>query len=384
MAISPSPAVDKLKIGLVFDDSLDKPDGVQQYILSIGQWLTVRGHDVHYLVGETKRQDLANVHSLSRNVTVKFNGNRMSIPLPTSATKLKKFLDDQQFDVLHVQLPYSPYLAHRIIIAASHDVAVIGTFHIYAENKLVAVATKLLSYWLQRSLQRFDVVVSVSEPAKQFSKQFFGIETTILPNVIDYQRFAIATPLQEYSDDVLNVLFLGRLVPRKGCQLLLEAINLIKNDDLPKFRVIICGKGHLLENLKAYVAQNQLDQLVEFVGFVSEADKPSYYASANIAVFPSNGGESFGIVLVEAMASGQAAVLAGDNSGYHSVMYEDQDLLFDPHDATVLAEKLTKYLRNESLRLATQAWGQNYAKTFDTALIGAKILDICVNAERSR
>lgn len=384
MATSPSSSTDKLKIGLVFDDSLDRPDGVQQYVLNIGQWLTAQGHNVHYLVGKTKRQDIANVHSLSRNIAVKFNGNRMSMPLPTARKALRQFLDREQFDVLHVQLPYSPFLAQRLILAAGPNVAVIGTFHIFAESKLVAISTKLLSYWLHDSLKRFDKIVSVSEAAKQFAQRYFGIETTVLPNVIDYRRFASAQPLQKYSDNLLNVLFLGRLVPRKGCQQLLEAINLIKDADLPKFRVIICGKGPLLDSLKAYVVHNQLERLVEFVGFVSEADKPQFYASANIAVFPSKGGESFGIVLVEAMANGQAAVLAGNNSGYRSVMIENQDLLFDPNDATALADKLTKYLHDESLRLASGVWGQNYAKSFDTSIIGVKLVEIYQEALRKR
>lgn len=375
----------KLKIGLVFDDSLDKPDGVQQYVLSIGQWLGAQGYDVHYLVGETKRTDLKNLHSLSRNLNAKFNGNRMSIPLPTSSNRLKEFLDQQQFDILHVQLPYSPFLAHRIIKAAGKKVAIIGTFHIFAEGWPAIIGTKLLRIWLSKSLLRFDHIVSVSKAAADFASQNFGIETEVLPNVIDYDRFALSTPLEKYDDQILNILFLGRLVPRKGCQVLLEAVNLIKIDNtLPKFRVIICGKGPLAIKLSNYVDNNGLKNLVEFVGFVSEESKPRYYASSDISVFPSSGGESFGIVLLEAMASGQAEVLAGDNPGYRSVMTESNNQLFEPLDVEGLAIRLRNSLLDVESRDRSKAWGQAYSKTFDTKLIGTKLINIYQEALRKR
>lgn len=375
----------KLKIGLVFDDSLDKPDGVQQYVLSIGEWLRTQGHDVHYLVGETKRTDLKNLHSLSRNLNVKFNGNRMSMPLPTSSHKLKEFLDQQKFDILHVQLPYSPFLAHRIIKAAGQQVAIVGTFHIFAEGWAAIVGTKLLRIWLSKSLKRFDHIVSVSQAAAAFASKNFRVETKVLPNVIDYDRFALAPALEKYNDDVLNILFLGRLVPRKGCQVLLEAVNLIKIDStLPKFRVLICGKGPLAAKLSNYVSDNGMTDLVEFIGFVSEEAKPSYYASSDISIFPSSGGESFGIVLLEAMASGQAEVLAGDNPGYRSVMAESNNQLFDPLNVDGLAIRLRNSLLDVVSRNRSKTWGQAYSKTFDTKLIGAKLINIYQEALRKR
>src|ERR1700760_451276 len=107
-----------MKIGLVLDDTLDTPDGVQQYVIQVGTWLTAQGHEVHYLVGATERTDIPHIHSLSRNLKVKFNGNRMSMPLPTSKRTLKRFLHEQQFDVLHVQVPYSPFMAGRLLLSA--------------------------------------------------------------------------------------------------------------------------------------------------------------------------------------------------------------------------------------------------------------------------
>jgi phosphatidylinositol alpha-mannosyltransferase len=379
------PPAKRLKIGLVLDSGLDKPDGVQQYVLAIGEWLRNQGHDVHYLVGQTKRSDIKNLHSLGRSVRIRFNGNNGSIPLYAGKSKLKAFMKAQEFDVLHVQMPHHPLLAQRIILAADNRTAVVGTFHIAPYNRSVTAGSKALSVWLKPSLKRFDRIVSVSSAAAGFAKRAFGITTPVLPNVVDYGRFHTAKALPEYDDGTLTILFLGRLVPRKGCQLLLEAIDRLKDrDNLPKFRVLICGKGPLEAKLKQFVKRRGLENIVSFTGFIDEADKPHYYASADIAVFPSSGGESFGIVLLEALAGGKAVVLAGDNPGYRSVMEPQPQLLFDASNASVLADQLSYYIQHQSQRRTMQAWGAKYAKEFDVNLVGAKLLDIYYQALRKR
>ncbi|MEO7364494.1 MAG: glycosyltransferase family 4 protein [Candidatus Saccharimonadales bacterium] len=387
MPAKPKPST-ALKIGFVFDDSLDKPDGVQQYILSVGDWLRSQGHDVHYLVGHTERSDLVNVHSLSRNLRVRFNGNVLSMPMPTSRRKLAKFLSDQSFDVIHVQVPYSPWLGGRLIAAAGPQTAVVGTFHIAPYSRLVSVATGFLGWYTRRTTQRFDEMLSVSSAAQVFAKQTFAIDSQVVPNAINIQRFASGTRLSRFDNSKLNIVFLGRLVPRKGCHILLEAVNILRqSDDDFAPRVIICGKGPELPALQAYVAKYKLENIVEFVGFVSEADKPDYYASADIAVFPSSAGESFGIVLVEAMASGRAAVLGGDNSGYRSVLAPQPALLFDPKCSKALADKLALLLDDQYLRKSLADWGGDYARQFDQAVVGRQILqcyDQALQKRRSR
>ncbi len=370
-----------LKIGLVLDDGLDKPDGVQQYILAIGEWLRGQGHDVHYLVGETSRTDIPGTHSLSRNMVVRFNGNRGTMPLPTRSATLKKFLEHHRFDLLHVQVPYSPFMAHRLIKSAGAKTAVVGSFHIAPNSGVVTLATTALGIWLKSSLKRFDTMLSVSPAARDFALSTFKMDSIISPNVIDYPRFHDAKPFNKYDDDVVTILFLGRLVARKGCHLLLEAVAMIaKQSDLPKFRVVICGKGHLEASLRQYAAQQGIEDRIEFTGFVTEEDKPSYYASADISVFPSSGGESFGIVLLEAMASGRATVLGGDNPGYRSVLTPQPELLFDPHDANALAIKLATYIRDTDTRKRMAAWGETYTKDFDVELVGKQLQDIYVKA----
>ncbi|HVC36048.1 MAG TPA: glycosyltransferase family 4 protein [Candidatus Dormibacteraeota bacterium] len=369
--------IKSLKIGFVLDDSLDKPDGgVQQYILALGDQLEKLGHEVHYLVGETNNTKLNNIHSLSRNIRVRFNKNRMSIPLPASRQTIENLLSDQSFDVLHIQLPYSPWLGGRVIKAAQEQTIVFGTFHIVGHSFTVNLASKLLAVWTKASLSRFDQIVAVSTAAKEFAKHNFGIQSTVLPNAINYQRFHDAKPFSGYNDDLPTVLFLGRLVPRKGCLTLLRAVNLIVSvyPDL-KFRVLVCGSGPLLPKLKQYVELNNLQSTIEFCGFVSEEDKPSYYASADISVFPSTGGESFGIVLLEAMSSGRAAVLAGDNEGYRSVLKDQPGLLFPPSRADILADKIKKFLVNEPERQTMARWGEAYSVQFSATKVAQDLVD---------
>ena len=375
-----------LKIGLVLDTSLDPQDGVQQYVVNIGEWLRRQGNDVHYVVGQTETRQLPHIHSLARNIHVRFNGNRTTIPLPTSRRKIRRFLRKQRFDVLHVQTPHSPFMSQRVILAARLDTAIIGTFHILPYGWLPALANRALGIWLRPSLKRFDKIVSVSPAAAVFARQSFGVATSVLPNVVDYAEFHDAKPFPEYADDDrLTVLFLGRLVPRKGCLLLLQAVaQIINTAGVPPFRVLICGRGPLESQLRQFVQQHQLEEVVTFTGFVSEADKPRYYASADVAVFPSRGGESFGIVLLEAMASGRAAVLAGDNPGYRSVMEPRPSLLFDPRDVTALARKLSELLTDQKHRQDMADWGEHYTNQFDIHQVGQKLVEIYAQALHNR
>lgn len=365
-----------MKIGFVLDDTLDSTDGVQQYVLGLGGWLSGQGHQVHYLVGQTTRQDLADIQSLSRNIGVRFNGNRMSIPLPASRRRIKALLVQQQFDVLHVQMPYSPWLAQRIILAAPARTAIIGTFHIAPHSGLVRFATRALAVWTRRSLARFDTVVSVSTAAADFARLTYKLETAIVPNVVETRRFATAQPLARFQNKP-TIMFLGRLVPRKGCQLLLEAATCLHRlaPELA-FQVVICGRGPLLTELKEYVSNHRLAGTVEFAGYVSEADKPAYLKSADLAVFPSSGGESFGIVLLEAMAAGHPVVLGADNPGYAAVLAPYPSSLFPTGDAQYLATKLQMLLTNVAARQEALDWQAAYLPQFDIAIIGAKLIEL--------
>lgn len=365
-----------LKIGFVLDDSLDTADGVQQYIMTVGSWLTRQGHDVHYLVGETKRSDIANIHSLGKNVKVRFNRNRMSMPLPASRRLLSTLLRREAFDILHVQVPYSPFLAGRIVQAAPSTTAIVGTFHVAPHSKSVYLANKLLNTMIRRSLRSFDSIMSVSAVAQKFAKQTFGIDSVVVPNTVDTAPYMRATALPQYKND-LTVVFLGRLVDRKGCQHLLRAINYIQKHQLVErpYKVVICGKGPMEQQLKAYAEEHNIRTLIEFVGFVEEEDKPRYLASADIAIFPSTGGESFGIVLIEGMAAVRGALLAGNNPGYASVMGVHPETLVNPNDEAAMGTAIATLLNNPDMRKAARTWQLSEVQQYDVASVGARIVE---------
>ena len=371
-----------MKIGLVLDDTLDTPDGVQQYVLSVGGWLSEQGHDVHYLVGQTERTDIPNIHVLSRNVHVKFNGNRMSIPLPVSRKRLKIFLNEQQFDILHVQVPYSPFLAGRLLMVAPARTAVIGTFHVLPYSNLVVMGNRLLSILNRSSGKRFDRMLAVSSPARHFAESVYHYQAEVVPNPVRLAEFDGA----QSDSQTTNIVFLGRLVARKGVQQLLQAVKFLRDNKMytGDYRVIIGGKGELTGELSAMVETGGLEGIVSLEGYVEEADKPSFLAQADIAVYPSLGGESFGIVLLEAMAAARGVVLAGNNPGYTSVMQPYPEQLFDPMDTKSFAEKLAWYLDHPMARARAVELQRGYVHRFDIGVVGQELLEAYTRALQSR
>ncbi|MDB5186211.1 MAG: glycosyltransferase, partial [Candidatus Saccharibacteria bacterium] len=371
-------------IGFVLDDTLDKPDGVQQYVLTLGAHFTGQGHEVHYLVGETTRKDIANVHSLARNIKVRFNQNRLSIPLPSRKSTLKLLLETQAYDVIHVQMPFSPQMGGRIIAAVPHSTAVVATFHILPYSVLEKVASRLLATMQTSSLKRIDQVVSVSEPAAVFAKAAFSVDSVVVPNAVDIKKFSRGRALEKYKDNFV-ILFLGRLVERKGVLQLLKAVA-AKKDFLSQqnVKVVVCGKGPLGSKVQRYIKEKDLETLVNFVGFIEEAEKPDYLASADVAVFPSISGESFGIVLIEAMAAGSKVVIGGNNPGYASVLAQNESTLFEPKSIKSFTEILEKFVQNEALCTEVHDVQQELVGQYDITVVAAQVMDVYKTAIAKR
>jgi phosphatidyl-myo-inositol alpha-mannosyltransferase len=360
-----------LKIAFVLDDTIDTPDGVQQYVLTLGAWLTAEGHEVHYLVGESKRTDISNVHSLARNVKVRFNKNRLSIPLPTNKKKIEQILEKLDLDVLHVQMPYSPLFAGRVVRAAPAKTKIIGTFHIVPASWLQSAGARSLQLLTKNTLKKFTTIVSVSTAAQDFAKTVFNIESDVVPNVVNTSKL-MHRPIY---NTIPTIVFLGRLVERKGCMHLLKAIKQLQKQYTGEYQIVIGGKGPLAKKLNEY-AKKHLDNNVRFLGFISEEQKPEFLAGADIAVFPSTGGESFGIVLIEAMAAGSRVVLGGNNIGYASVLSEHPDLLVDPKDSQAFANRLQHFLEFKKARIDASIWAKEAVKQYDVAVVGKKIVKI--------
>lgn len=369
-----------MKIGFVLDDSLDKPDGVQQYILTLGQMLKRHGHKVHYLVGETRRTDIANLHSLTKNFKVRFNRNRMTIPFPVNKKRLRALLDQEKFDVLHVQMPYSPMLAARVIREVGPATALVGTFHVSPYGQLANLGNRLLSIFLKQTQKRFDEFISVSSVAQNFAKKDFRIESQVIPNAIKLHR---SRKLKE-NPEVFKIVFLGRLVTRKGCSQLFDAMKLLPETLRKNIELTIGGEGPLRRQLMSSAKRLHLRKPVNFVGFVAEQKKISFLKNADIAIFPSLGGESFGIVLLEAISAGCGVVLGGDNIGYRSVLGEFPACLVNVHNSRAFAEQLELVLRDQQLRSSIHNFQQKLVKRYEIDRVGQEVIMVYKRAIAKR
>jgi phosphatidylinositol alpha-mannosyltransferase len=361
------------RIGLAVDDTLDSTDGVQQYVLTLGRWLTTQGHDVFYLAGKTDRTDIT-VYSLGPTMHVAFNKNRLNIPLPFKRTGAKALLKELALDVLHIQLPHAPYLTGRLIKNAPNNLIIIGTFHILPAGRLESLGTRILGLVSRRQLRRFNKIIAVSPAAADFARSHYGIDPIVIPNAVETHTFMTAAKTPKNAP--LKIIFLGRLVERKGAECLIAAIGQLRGLYRTPLQVVIAGTGPLRSRLEAQVRALGLAEIVTFSGFIDEAEKPTFLGSADMAIFPSTGGESFGIVLVEAMAAGASVVLAGNNPGYESILGSEPDLLIDPFDTLDFAKRIEKYLRDPKLRTTTRKWQMKAAAQYDVAIVGTKILNV--------
>lgn len=335
-----------LTIGFVFDDTLDALDGVQQHIITIGTELVRRGHDVHYLVGETHHSPVPQTVSLARNVMVSFNGNRMRIPLPVRKREIRAALAHNNYDILHIQAPYSPLFGGRVLECAPQSTGVVATYHIAPIDRRARYGGRALGLVNAHSHRRVDEVIAVSQVAAQYAQFTAHTHGTIIANPVNVEKFATAAHRATRDAAHPHIVFLGRLVPRKGAQLLLDALDYGETHGMfpmPGLHVTIAGEGPLMDDCVQRAAR--LRTPVQFVGTVDEG-KADLLASADVAVFPAIGGETFGIVLPEAIASGAGVTLAGDNPGYRWTMRGDEDALFSvgPDHARVLAERIERAL----------------------------------------
>lgn len=379
----PDPLGKKVKIALVCDDSLDRPDGVQQFVVTLGEWLRAEGHDVHYITSTTTRHDLKNVHVVAKNVEVKFNANRLRPPLPASPRAVRELLRREAFDIIHVQMPYSPLLAGQVIQFAPKTATIVGTFHILPESALVERASRVLGFALAPQLKRFASFSSTSAPTRVFMKQTYKVDSTVIPNMTDISKFAVRPPARKKA---VQIVFLGRLVERKGAGYLLRAVNQMRRSGVPEhpFAVRIGGKGVLRDELEAYVAEHSLQDIVTFDGFVAEEEKAAYLAAADIAVFPSTGGESFGISLIEAMAATPGVIIAGNNPGYASVIGDHTAQLVDPIDTDTFAHTLARFVDKPADRAVARAWQKHEVLGYDVAPVGNRFLAFYADALHKR
>ena len=377
---------EKLKIAQVIDDTLDSTDGVQQIVLAVGDWLSAQGHEVHYITSSTTRTEPANIHSIAGNMRFKFNGNRVGIPKPASRATIKALLAEQNFDVVHVQIPYSPFLAGRIISALPKRTALVGTFMILPLSRISRWGGKLLGLVQRPQIKRYDQLLALSPPASDFSDYMYGRTATAVGSPVDVDRYGVARSAHLAAQAAaaesdaptpnapVKILFLGRLVERKGAGALLAALAKAKELTTVPFEVEIAGTGPLGDQYRQYTKAHGLADRTSFTGFITEEDKAGLLGSADIIALPALGGESFGISVVEALAAGSGTVLAGNNAGYSSVIGPLTECLVDPRDIDRFAQTLVRHIENAELRAEFSAKQVARAQEFAPDVVGAKII----------
>lgn len=374
-----------MKIALVIDDALARPDGVQEYVRTIGRAMGELGHEVHVLCsGEAGEPPagIASVHSLTSNVGVTFNGNGLRTPKPTSGRRLREHLAAERYDVIHVQTPHSPFFAARVVREARRvqgdAVRIVATFHILPDGAVSEWGTRALGLTLRRNLRLFDAFAAVSAPAAAFAKRAFGVDAEVIPNAVRVDEIAAqasARPWPADARDRVVIAFLGRLVERKGAAELLEAVAILPPDVLDGVAVRIGGKGPLRDRIEQLVIDRGLGEVVSLEGFVSDEAKPGFMAAADLAVFPATGGESFGIVLTEAMAAGAGAVLGGDNPGYAWTL-DNPAAVIDPRDIGAFAARLATLVGDVEARSDLHAQQAARVRDFDMSVVAERVLSL--------
>lgn len=361
-----------MKIAFVLDDTLDRPDGVQQYVLTLAAWLTRFNHQVMFICSEASRNDLDNCYSITKNISVAFNKNRLSIPLPAKKSTIYSVLLQEKPDVVHLQMPHSPFLGGRVVRSCQKiGIPVIGTFHVAPFSIVEKSGFALMRPFYQRQAKLINRTVSVSPTACAEAEKTLRVKSHVIPNAVDIARFNKSSK-QITKHRGIDIRFLGRLVPRKGCKYALLAFHRVLQQTDKRLHLTIGGRGQLEQSLRSYVDKHELYDNVTFAGFVSESEKVEFLTQADIIVLPSTGGESFGISVVEAMAIPSAAVIAGDNVGYRYVVDDDTSLV-QATDTEAFSKKLLSLITAKKLRHEIARKQSKRAQEFDISTIGPQL-----------
>ncbi|MEU6795419.1 glycosyltransferase family 4 protein [Nonomuraea wenchangensis] len=323
-----------MKVGIVCPYSWDMPGGVKQHIDDLTQALAAQGHDVSVIAPAADDDELPPyVTGAGRAVPVPYNGSvaRMSFGF-LSAARVRRWVRTGDFDVLHIHEPLIPSLGVLACWAAKGPI--VATFHAsFSRSRAIAVAEPLL----RSALEKLTGRIAVSDAARKSLVEQFGGDAVLIPNGVTVDRYARAEPLEGWGPDGRTIGFLGRMdEERKGLPILLEAFAALAAER-PEVKLLIAGPGDEKDVYERIPARFR--DRVTVLGMVSEADKIRAYHSVDVFCAPNTRGESFGIVLAEAMASG-ATVLASDIPAFRKVLGDGQaGALFANGDAASLARE---------------------------------------------
>ena len=366
-----------MKIALVSPYDFSYPGGVVRHISSLEYYFTRMGHMVKIIAPAsspvTGYGDRFIAIGKPRPIPTSGSIARITISL-TLADKVKEVLEREKFDIIHLHEPLAPTLC-TTVLRLSNSIN-IGTFHATESRPSYRWSRPLLlRRFLKKWFERLDGRIAVSPPARDFINKHFPSTYDIIPNGIDLDYFSPAnSPLPEFQDEKTNILFVGRLENRKGLEYLLKAYRLIK-PDCPNCRLIVVGPGtRLRRKYEKNIAESGLPDVV-FTGRVDNKELPRYYKTADIFCAPATGHESFGIVLLEAMATGKP-VIASDISGYRSVITDGLDgILVPPKQEVPLAQAISSLMQNKPRRLQIGEKGRRKSLDYGWDKVSRRVMD---------
>ncbi|WP_159620807.1 glycosyltransferase family 4 protein [Ruania rhizosphaerae] len=361
-----------MKVGLVSPYSFDAPGGVQFHIRDLAERLIDLGHPTSVLAPAEDDTELpAYVESVGGAVPVRYNGSVARLAFgPVVAARASRWLSAGEFDVVHIHEPFAPSVG--LISLRLADVPVVATFHSAQERS----RAMQLAYPLVRpGLERISARIAVSEDARRTVVEHLGGDAVIIPNGVNTRTFAEAPvqPAWQGTAQAPTIAFLGRLdEPRKGLPVLLGAVAAVRAR-YPGARFLVAGRGHLEAATRGL---GDHADAVEGLGGISDAEKASLLASADVYVAPQTGGESFGIVLVEAMSAG-TTVVASDLNAFRRVLDDGgSGFLFSTGDSASLAQTICRALDEPTESRARRAHARSAVVRFDWDEVAARILDV--------
>ena len=359
----------KLRIGLVCPYGWDTPGGVQNHVRDLAEYLISKGHFVSVLAPVINEDAIPDyVTSAGKPISIHYNGAVARILFgPIAFARVKSWISDGEFDLLHLHEPAIPSISLLACWAAEGPL--VGTFHAAAKRQKAIFAIGPI---LEPVIEKLTARIAVSEAARLTLTEHLETDAVVIPNGIYADRYRDGRVRAAWSGNTLG--FIGRFEePRKGLAILLEALPIIARF-APDVRVLVAGPGDSKE------VQEQIDPQLrhrfEFLGKISEQDKADFLSSVSIYIAPNTGGESFGIILAEALAGG-AAVVASDIPAFDSLLGGGKyGALFSSENSQELAKVVIDLLRDNKKRSEQAARGKEYAQKFDWDVVAEDIFSI--------
>ncbi len=361
-----------MKIGFVVDDHMGRPGGVQEYVRGLRGYLESHGHRTVVFSGGGGPPEQGML-PLGISLPLRGSGSSTSIPLTLApSTHLKRLLDREGCDLLHVMAPYSPTLSGRLLVH-SHAAHVM-TFLVAIEPPLYRRLLGLLARFQWRSLRRVDARIAISHAAAESARQLYGGTYRIVPVGVEVERFELSARGAPPAREPLTILYVGRLERRKGVAHLLRAVGRLQRQ-MPGIRLEIGGGGPERASLDRLADELSLSD-THFLGYVAPKDLPGLFHRADIFCAPATHAESFGIVLVEAMAAG-LPIIAAANAGYAEVLAAHPgNLLVPASDDRALAGALAALAGAPEYRSVVGRRNLAGARRYSWSVVGARIVEI--------